>query len=294
MKQTLFLAALVAAACPAAAAVQVVATTSSMGMLATTVGGDGVKVTVLAPPDRDPHALQARPNMMVALRAADLLVAIGAELEVGWLPAALQGAANAKLHPGSPGYFEAAAQVPLLEVGGAADRSQGDVHPSGNPHLPLDPERMATVAAALAGRLGALDPPRAAAYRDRAEGFRKSVASRVAGWRERAKGVPGIVAYHKDVNYLAVFLGVPVLGYVEPIPGVPPSASYLKELTDRLKGKKGVVVFTDYQPAKGPEFVAKALGWPTVRLPIEPPLPPDADSYLKLLDRWVEGIAAGK
>lgn len=294
VKKALVLAALWVAALPAAAALSVVATTSSMGMLAVTVGGDAVKVTVLAPPDRDPHALQARPTMMVALRGADLLVAVGAELEAGWLPAALQGAANGRLQPGSPGYFEAAAQVPLLEAGGAADRSQGDVHPSGNPHLPLDPERMATVASALAGRLGSLDPPRAAAYRERAEGFRKAVASRVAGWRERAKGVPGIAAYHKDVNYLAAFLGVPVLGYVEPLPGIPPSAPYLKELTDRLKGKKGVVVFTDYQPAKGPEFVAKALGWPTVRLPVEPPLPPDAGAYLKLLDRWVEGIASGK
>lgn len=294
MKKTLLLSALLSAALPATAALKVVATTSSMGMLASAVGGADVTVTVLAPPDRDPHTLQARPSMMMALRAADLLVAVGAELEAGWLPAAQQGAGNPKLLPGNPGYFEAAAQVPLLEAGAAADRSQGDVHPMGNPHLPLDPERMTAVAGALAGRLAALDPAHAPGYRSRAEGFGRAVGARLSGWKEKAKGVPGIVAYHKDVNYLAAFLGVPVIGYVEPLPGVPPSASYLKELTDRLKGKKGVVVLTDYQPAKGPGFVAKALGWPTVRLPIEPPAGADADGYLSLLDRWVEGIASGK
>jgi zinc/manganese transport system substrate-binding protein len=119
---------------PACAAVNVVATTSSMGMLARTVGGDAVKVTVLSPPDRDAHFLLARPSMMVALRRADLLVAVGAELEVGWLPAAIQGASNPKILPGQPGYFEGAAQIELIDVGQAADRSKGDVHPMGNPH----------------------------------------------------------------------------------------------------------------------------------------------------------------
>lgn len=294
MKKALLPSVLLLSALPAAAARSVVATTSSMGMLAAAVGGSEVKVTVLAPPDRDPHTLQARPQMMVALRGADLLVAVGAELEAGWLPAALQGAANGRVQPGGPGYFEAAAQVPLLEAGAAADRSQGDVHPGGNPHLALDPERMTAVARALAARLSSLDPPHGAEYRARAEAFARAVAVHVPAWREKARGVPGIVAYHRDVNYLAVFLGVPVLGYVEPLPGIPPSAPYLKELTDRLRGKKGVVVHTDFQPGKGPEFVAKALGWPVVRLPIEPPLGATAEVWLSLLDRWVEGIASGR
>lgn len=294
MKKALVLSLLLLPALPAAAARNVVATTSSMGMLAAAVGGGEVTVTVLAPPDRDPHSLQARPNMMVALRGADLLVAVGAELEAGWLPAALQGAANGRLLPGGPGYFEAAAQVPLIESGAAADRSQGDVHPGGNPHLALDPERMTTVARALAARLSALDPAHGADYRARAEAFARAVAVHAPAWKEKVRGVPGIVAYHKDVNYLAAFLGVPVLGYVEPLPGIPPSAPYLKELTDRLRGKKGVVVHTDYQPAKGPGFVAKALGWPVVRLPIEPPLGSTVEGWLSLLDRWVDGIATGR
>ena len=294
MKKTILASALLATAAPALAAVNVVASTSSMGVLATAVAGDAVKVTVLAPPDRDVHVLQARPSMMVALRRADLLVAVGAELEVGWLPAALRGAGNAKILPGAPGYFEAAAQVPLLQSGEAADRSQGDVHPTGNPHLYLDPGRMAKVADALAGRLASLDAPNAARYRSGAAAFRAAVESRLPAWRQGASGAKGIVAFHKDVDYLAALLGVPVLGYVEPLPGIPPTASHLRELTGRLKGQKGVILFTDFQPGQGPDFLARNLGWPKARLPLEPAVGASGEDYLKLIDRWVEAIASGK
>jgi zinc/manganese transport system substrate-binding protein len=265
-----------------------------MGVLVTAVGGSAVQLTVLAPPDRDVHVLQARPSMMVALRNADLLVAIGAELEVGWLPAALSGAGNGKVLPGSAGYFEAAAQVPLLDAGRAADRSQGDVHPMGNPHLYLDPDRMAQVAAALSGRLAALDPPNASRYREGAAAFRKAVDARLPGWKQKAAGAGGVLPFHKDVVYLAALLAVPVLGYVEPLPGVPPTASQLSELTSRLKGRKGVLVLTDFQPAKGPEFLSRSLGWPVVRLPLEPAVGATGEEYLKLIDRWVDGLASGK
>ncbi len=294
MKMTLLASALLATALPAAAAMNVVATTSSMGVLANAVGGDAVKVTVLAPPDRDVHVLQARPSMMVALRRADLLVAVGAELEIGWLPAALKGSGNGRILPGAPGYFEAAAQVPLLEAGQAADRAQGDVHPMGNPHLYLDPVRMATVADALAGRLATLDAPNAARYRAGAAAFRAAVEARVPGWKAKAGGAKGVLLFHKDVNYVAALLGVPVLGYVEPLPGIPPTASHLRELTGRFKGQKGVILFTDFQPGQGPEFLARNLGWPKVRLPLEPAVGASTEAYLAHVDRWVEGVASGK
>lgn len=294
MKKTLLTSLLLAAALPASAALRVVATTSSMGVLAATVGGDAVVVTVLAPPDRDVHVLQARPSMMIGLRNADLVVAVGAELEAGWLPSALRGAANGKVLPGSPGYFEAAAQVPLLDSGAAADRSRGDVHPTGNPHLYMDPLRMAGVAEALAARLSSLDPPNAPSFRERAAAFRTEVETRVKAWRTKASGAGGILPFHKDVAYLAALLGVPVLGYVEPLPGVPPTAAHLRDLTARLKGKKGILSCTEFQPAKGPEFLARELGWPLVRLPLEPRVGATSAEYLALIDRWVDGVASGK
>jgi zinc/manganese transport system substrate-binding protein len=298
MNRKLLVAALAAAsalaAAPAHSAVNVVATTSSMGMLARTVGGDAVKVTVLSPPDRDAHYLLARPSMMVALRRADLLVAVGAELEVGWLPAASQGAGNSKILPGQSGYFEGAAQIGLIEVGQAADRSKGDVHPMGNPHYYMDPERMARVAQALAARFGALDLPNAARFLSNAEGFAQAVAARVPVWKQRAGGAPGAVLYHKDTNYLTALLGVPILGYVEPLPGIPPTAAHLQDLVRSLTGKNGVILYNTFQSGDGPSFLARNLGWKAEQLQLEVDLGADGRSYLDHIDRWVTAIATGK
>lgn len=280
-------------AAPLAWALNVVTTTASLGMLARTVGGPAVQVTVLAPPDRDPHQLQAKPSMMRALRDADLVVAVGAELEIGWLPAALQGAANGRVLPGQLGYFEAAAQVLLLDKG-VADRARGDVHPMGNPHVHLDPLRMADIARALAQRLGRLDPARAGEYRARAEDFAHAVAARLPGWQAQAAGSGGAVLYHKDGIYLLDRLGLPLLGTLEPVPGVPPSAGHLAGLVEQLRGRRGVVLYHPYQPAAGPQRLAEALGWKAVIVPMEPPAEADAEGYLRLIDQWVAALAQAK
>lgn len=274
--------------------INVVATTSSMGMLARTVGGSQVRVTELAPPDRDAHMLQARPSMMRAMRDAALVVAVGAELEVGWLPAALNGAANGRILPGRPGYFEAAAQVPLLDVGQKADRSRGDVHPAGNPHVNLDPARMAKVATALADRLAQLDAANAAAYRERASAFAAAVEAKSPGWKQRVAGTSGALTYHKDALYLMEFLGVPYHGTLEPVPGLAPTASHLKALADRLSGKKGVIIHTPYQPPAGAEKLASLTGWRIAVLPIDPPAGSDAQGYFSLIDRWVEALSSAR
>ncbi|MFZ5482812.1 MAG: metal ABC transporter substrate-binding protein [Pseudomonadota bacterium] len=279
---------------PVLAALDVVSTTASLGMLAREIGGPGVQVTVLAPPDRDAHMLQAKPSMMRALRDADLVIALGAELETGWLPAATAGAGNRTLLPGQIGYFEAAAQVPLLDAGGVADRAHGDVHPMGNPHLNLDPVRMARVGLALAERLGKLDPAGLAGYRERARSFSAAVEARLPGWRARAAGAPGAVTYHKDGNYLFALLDVPVLGYVEPVPGVPPTASHLQALAGKLKGQRGVLLRHSYQSPRGAETLAQALGWKVHVVELEPAKNADASSYFALIDQWVAALASAK
>lgn len=277
-----------------AAALDIVATTASMGMLAREVGGDGVKVSVLAPPDRDPHMLQAKPSMMRALRDADLVVALGAELETGWLPAATSSAGNPRILPGQPGYFEAAAQVPLLDAGSAADRAHGDVHPMGNPHVNLDPARMARIGLALAERLGKLDPSGLAAYRTRAKAFAAAVDARLPDWKAHAAGAPGAVLYHKDGVYLFALLGVPVLGYLEPVPGIPPTASHLNVLTAKLKGQRGVILRHGYQAAQGADKLAAALDWKVHVVELEPERAADAAGYFALIDRWVAALASAK
>jgi zinc/manganese transport system substrate-binding protein len=274
----------------AARTLTVVATTSSMGMLARTVGGDTVEVSVLSPPDRDAHYLQARPSMMLALRRADLLVAVGADLEVGWLPAAVRGASNPRILPGQQGYFEGAAHVPLLEANQPADRARGDIHPGGNPHFYMDPERMARLAVALADRLASLDPANGAVFRARASAFGDQVAERAGTWKGAAKGAPGVVLYHRDVNYLAAFLSVPVLGYIEPVPGIPPTASHLRNLVQRLTGSRGVILYSSFQSSDGPEFLARSLGWRRVQLQLEVSLGADGGAYLDHIDDWISAL----
>lgn len=295
MRLLLTIIATLALAAPAGAqTLDVVATTSGMGMLARVVGGPAVKVTVLAPPDRDAHYLLARPSMMLALRRADLLVAVGADLEVGWLPAALRSAGNRKILPGQPGSFEGAAFVDLLEKGQAADRSRGDVHPIGNPHYYMDPVRLSAAANALAQRLAQLQPASAKAFDANAASFAKAAADRAAQWKARAAGVPGVLLFHKDVNYLADLLGVPIAGYIEPVPGVPPTAGHLRDLVARLKGTRGVILYTTFQPSEGPDYLSKNLGWPVQRLQLEPPADAGLDGYLAHLDTWVAAIASAK
>jgi len=278
---------------PALAALDVVASSSSMGALVREIAGEQVDLTILAPPDRDIHYLQARPSMIRALRGAELVVALGADLEVGWLPLAITQAANPKVQPGKPGYFEAAAQVSLLDVGGAADRALGDVHPTGNPHVNMDPVRMAEVATALAERLAMLDDENATDYRARAQAFAQRVESRVATWRDRLASPPGVVAFHKDVTYLLDRLNIPLWGTLEPVPGVPPRASHIRTLVEELRGKPGLVLSTTYQPEQAPSAFADALGWKQVRLPLEPPLDADGDGYLEHMQRWFDALAAG-
>ena len=274
-----------------AAALEVVATTESMGAVVRAVAPEGVGLTVLAAPDRDVHTLRAKPSMMRALRGADLVVANGAELEAGWLPPAISGAANPRIQPGQPGYVEAAAQVRLLDAGGPADRALGDVHPTGNPHVTMDPMRMATIGEALAERLATLDPAGASRYRANAQGFREAVEQRMPGWQERLGGAPGVVLYHRDAIYLLERFQVPLLATIEEIPGVPPGGQRLRTLVSDLQGRAGVIVYAPYQSPKAPRKLASDLGWRAVELGLEPPSGADGAGYLSHIGRWVDALA---
>ena len=285
---------LLALASAPATALDVVATSPSMGALVKAVAGSRAKLTVLADQNRDLHKLQAKPTMMRALRGADLVVATGAELEIGWLPVAIRGAANPKILPGTNGYFEAAAQVPLLDAGGAANRAMGDVHPVGNPHVNMDPVRMATVARALAKRLALIDSAGASQYRRGAEAFDKKVDRRVKSWRGKLHKAPGVVLYHRDAIYLLERFGVPLLGTIEPIPGVPPTGRQISTLISELKGRSGIVIHTPYQSSKAPKSLASSLGWRVVQLSMEPRKGVDGDGYLSHISRWVDTIASAK
>ncbi len=273
------------------AEMNVAATTTSMGMLAREIGGEAVSVTDLTPPDRDAHFLQARPSIMAGVRRAELLISVGAELEVGWLPAAIQGANNRRVYPGQPGYFEAAQYIELIEVGGPADRALGDVHPDGNPHFNLDPVRMGQLALALAEHMGTMRPERSDYFLQNAERFVQAIDERMPQWQSRTEGAVGILQYHKDANYFAKLFDVPMLGFIEPLPGVQPTARHLRDLVSQMQDKEGIITYMTFQPERGPRFMQDQLGWPLMAMRLEPPLGSTAEDYFNLIDSWVGAVS---
>lgn len=266
---------------------QVVATTPSLGVLARAVGGEHVEVHVLAPPDRDPHYLDARPSFMAALRRADLLLEVGAGLEEGWLPAAVAGAANPAINMGRPGRFRASDHLSLRPSITVDGPNVGHVHAEGNPHFNLDPLRMAELTVVLGERLGGLRPEQAGMFRERSEQAAKRLRAHAASLAARVEPGLGYVAYHEDLDYLSEWLPVVGLGYLEPVPGVPPTARHLRALVDRLQGQDGRVLHAVYQPGRGPAFLERHLGWPVHVLSLEPPMDGDLHDYLRLMESWV-------
>jgi zinc/manganese transport system substrate-binding protein len=271
----------------AAQPLQVVATTPSLGVLARAVGDDLVAVRVLAPADRDPHYLDARPSFMAQLRRADLLLEVGAGLEEGWLPAAVSGAANPGIQPNRPGRFRASDFVSVRTSITVEGPNLGHVHGEGNPHFNLDPLRMAELALALGERLGQLRPAHQQALRDRAERVATRLREHAAVLAARVEPVQAYVAYHEDMDYLREWLPVEGMGYLEPVPGVPPTARHLRALVDQLQGQEGRVLHAVYQPGRGGDFLRRHLGWPVYALFLEPPVDGGLEDYLGLMESWV-------
>jgi len=212
-----------AATLPAHATLKVLATTPDWAALVNELGGDKVNVYTATSAFQDVHRVDAKPSLVARARTADLVIATGADLEIGWMPVLLQDSGNTKIQPGSPGYFEAAPLVHLLEVPSAVDRSMGDIHPLGNPHVTLDPRNIAIIAKALAARLAQLDPANAAYYGTRGEDFQKRWSAASAKWDAAAaplRGV-GLVVIHRDQVYLCNWLGLKELAAIEPNPACP-------------------------------------------------------------------------
>ena len=254
------LAVLAMLAWPAQAAVKVLATTADWASLATELGGDKVDVYRATTALQDVHTVEAKPSLVARARTADLLVANGADLEAGWLPVLLQESGNARIRPGAPGYFEAASAVRLVDVPVKLDRSLGDLHAQGNPHLQLDPRNVAAVARALTARLAAIDGPNAAYYEARGKDFQARWSAAMARWNAQAaalKGTP-VVVIHRDQRYLSLWLGLDELAAIEPKPGVPPSAGYLAGLVTRLGATPPRMILRNaYNDPKAAEWLAE-------------------------------------
>jgi len=264
------LAACMALAAPAHAALSVLACEPEWASLVKELAGDRAKVVSATTARQDPHRIEARPALLAQARRADLLVCTGADLEIGWLPLLQRESGNAGIQAGQPGFFEAARFVELLERPALVDRSMGDVHAAGNPHIHLDPRNLLKVAEALAARLSALDAANAAHYAARQRDFAARMAAAVARWERDAASLreTRVLAHHRNWSYLAAWLGLRVAADLEPKPGIEPSAAYLAQLVDRLKTRPAKMVLrTPYQPPRPSEWIAERTGMRAVELP---------------------------
>ena len=238
-------------ALPARAAVDVVTTTEGLAAVVREVGGDRVKVTALSRGIQDPHFVDANPSLAVKLRNADLLVDVGMDLEIGWLPPLVMQSRNSAIQPGGARRLTASSVVPAMDVPtGPVDRGQGDIHPAGNPHFLSDPRRVLLVADAVAARLSVIDPGGAATYQARLQAFRGKVETAEKGWKAQLAPFAGrsVITQHKTLTYLLDWAGLKAAGYMEPKPGVSPPPSHVAGLAATVKsaGVKGVLVENYY------------------------------------------------
>lgn len=255
---------------PACAELSVFATVPEWGALAQELGGDKVKVYTATNGLQDPHHVEARPSLIARARGADLVVATGAELEVGWLPLVLQQAGNAKVQPGRPGYLEAAAFVSLLGKPARLDRAEGDVHPAGDPHIQADPRNIARVAAPLSARMAQLDPANAAWYEARLRQFTERWTAAVARWERQAAPLRGvaIVVQHQGFTYLEAWLGLKQVAALEPKPGLEATTSHLANVLETLRRQPAKMVLrAAYQDGRASEWIAQRAKLKAVVLP---------------------------
>jgi zinc/manganese transport system substrate-binding protein len=280
----------------AQAALNILACTPEWGALAKELGGDKVNVYTAATALQDPHRIEARPSLIARARNADLMVCTGAQLEIGWVPLLQSQSGNAKIQTGQPGYFEAASAVSLIEKPTSVDRSMGDVHPDGNPHLHLDPRNIAAVAAALTERMAGLDAPQAAYYRGRAQDFLARWKEATPRWEAKAaplKGVP-VVVYHKDLSYLLNWLGMREVGALEPKPGIPPSTAHLSELLEQLKKTPAKAALRSaYNDPRPADWLAERAKIASVMLPYTVGGTGRAKDLFGLYDDTIDRLLAG-
>ena len=271
MKKSLFLFVGSLLATLAHADLAVFATVPEWGALASEIGGGKAKVYTATTARQDPHRIEARPSLLAQARRAQLVVATGADLEIGWLPLVLRDAGNAAIQPGQTGYFEAAQQVRLLDVPTVLDRAHGDVHAAGNPHLHLDPRNLLAVGDALSRRMAELDAANATVYQQNWQKFRARWQAAIPRWEAQAAPLKGVTVleHHTSYAYLAHWLGLRIVGTLEPKPGVEPSSSHLSGLLQRQQGAQAarLILRTAYQ-AEGPsQWLAAKAGIPALQLP---------------------------
>jgi len=282
------LALLLAAAGEARAAVNVVASTEDLAAIAREVGGDKVKVDAIGRGYQDPHFVEAKPSFIFTLNKAQLLVVVGRELEIGWLPPLILQSRNAKIQPGADGYLDASLTVKILEIPtGQITRAMGDVHPLGNPHYWLDPGNGRRIARAIQQKLAQVRPGDAAYFEARYADFDKRLADAEKRWDAMMAPYKGlkVVTYHRSWPNFTKRFGLEVIGYVEPRPGIPPSPSHTLELIAEMKRQNVKLLLVEpYFDLKTPNSIARETGGKVLVMPPSVGGEKEITDYVKLFD----------
>jgi zinc/manganese transport system substrate-binding protein len=280
----------------AAVAIDVVASTEDLASIVKEVGGDKVKVEAIARGYQDPHFVEPKPSFILKLHGASLLVLVGRELEIGWLPPLTQQARNARVQPGGEGYLDASQNVRILEIPtGQITRAMGDVHPQGNPHYWLDPENGRKIAQTVQAKLSAISPSDASYFAQRYADFDRRLGEGQKRWTAAMAPYKGIkvVTYHRSWANFADRFGLDVIGYVEPKPGIPPTPSHTLDVIQEMKRQNVKLILVEpYFDLKTPQSIARATGAEVLVMPPSVGGVKEATDYIALFDYDVNTLVA--
>ena len=276
------------------AALRVVTTTQDVAAIAMAIGGEQTKVQSLTPGTRDPHFATAKPSMIRKVYGADLLVVIGADMEIGWLPALLSSARNTQVQPGNIGHLDLSRHISLLgKINAPVSRAMGDVHANGNPHYWLNPRNGLLMAQAIAKRLSELDPDNISVYQSRLKIFEETVKTKLTIWQKALLPLKNqsVIAYHTSFIYLADAFGFHIIDEVEPKPGISPSAASLNALIANVKNNNVKLLITEpYYEQRSAKFIKRKTDLTIAVLPQSVGAFPNIKTYFDLFDNIVHAL----
>jgi zinc/manganese transport system substrate-binding protein len=265
-----------------------ITTTEDLASIAREVGGDRITVESIAKGYQDPHFVEAKPSFILKLQKADVLVVVGRELEIGWLPPLIQQSRNAKIQPGAEGYVDASLQAEILEVpSGQVTRAMGDVHPLGNPHYWMDPENGKRIGKEIADKLSQIRPNDRAVFQQRLADFTTRLDAAEKRWLAQLAPYKGtkVVTYHRSFPNFAARFGLDIIGYVEPKPGIPPSPQHTLDLINEMKRQNVKLVLVEpYFDLKTPNAIGRDTGAEVLVMPPSVGGVKEAADYFKLFD----------
>lgn len=277
---------------PALGEVNIVATLPWIGSIAREIGKDKVNITALVKPGQDPHYVEAKPSMILAASKADAIMYNGLDLEVGYLPLIIRSSRNQRIQPGQKGNLDCSQYVNAIEKPHAdINRSMGDVHPFGNPHYHFSPKNIGRVAEGMANTFSEIDPGNAEFYRNNLRTFRERLMEKQKQWSAIPLKGKRYISYHKLLEYLALEYGFRIEGYVEPKPGIPPSAGHIADMVETLKKTRpDAILATNVAGKKEAEFLSQKTGVKAVVLPQDVGAIEAAKDWFGMMDEALKAL----